>query len=270
MWVIVNTPFGDARARLRRLLLTQGQEVEQPPHAMKTADPDWAITTEVQNVTLELDVPMGQGDWAWYVRPNLPWAEDHFQERIGGQPLNPSPEEANWPYAVASNSAHKNEAGQFSHTYPERMWPKFASVGVTRPNGREVFVPHNGIRFEYGDLADVIQSLKNDPNTRQAYLPIWFPEDTGMPAREQERVPCSLGYHFMQRGRGMQCTYYLRSCDFRRYFTDDVYMAGRLLQHVAREVQGLSVWTPGKLIIHIASLHVFRGDLPAMESEEGA
>src|SRR6478609_957131 len=83
-------------------------------------------------------------------KPNLPWAEDHFLERVCGEPLNPPPSEAWWPFAVKDNELHK-EKEKFSHTYPERYWPKFANVGEVRPNGRQVFVPHNGVRYQYGD-----------------------------------------------------------------------------------------------------------------------
>lgn len=194
-------------------------------------------------------------------QPNLPWAEDHFQERVGGEPLNPPPSEQWWPFAQHGNAEHKT-GEVFSHTYPERMWPKMANVGNTRPNGRQVFVPHNGIRFEYGDLWDVVEMLRKSPQSRQAYLPIWFPEDTG--AVHGERVPCSLGYHFIVRSGHLDCTYFLRSCDFFRHFRDDAYMAARLGQWVAEAV---GVGT-GILTMHIVSLHMFEPDKIRMQRGE--
>lgn len=204
------------------------------------------------------------------VTPNLPWAEDHFQERVSGAPHNPPPSEAWWPYRVNQNSEHKVDE-KFSHTYPERIWSKFAAVGETRPNGRQVFVPHNGIRYAYGDLLDVIDLLERDPLTRQAYLPIWFPEDTG--ATEGQRVPCTLGYHFLLRPLSdgtlsADIVYHIRSCDLLRHFTDDVYMACRLLQWVVGKLRDRSVIVNDralKLIMQISSLHVFEGDLPRLK-----
>ena len=201
----------------------------------------------------------------------LPWAEDHFQERVGGEPLNPSPSEAWWPFARkqadSTNADHKSEGTAFSHTYPERMWPRFANVAPS--SGRA----HQGIRFEYGDLMDVVTQLAKSPNTRQAFLPIWFPEDTG--AVHGKRVPCTIGYHFLIRGGQLQVTYYMRSCDLLRHFQDDVYMAGRLAQWVVSKLNlalqdnagrymapRLEV---GRLIMHIVNLHVFEGDVPMMQ-----
>lgn len=230
-------------------------------------------TYELQDVSFNTSIPnpydeAGEPENTWHrltldiFKPNLPWAEDHFLERISGQPLNPPPSEAWWPFAQSQNAVHK--AGTiFSHTYPERYWPRFAGEGDTRPNGRQVFVPHNGIRYEYGDLQDVIHLLQDQPHTRQAFLPVWFPEDTGV--NSGQRVPCTLGYHFMVRRGRLSIRYYMRSCDFRRHFRDDVYMTVRLAQWVAQQ---LSLETD-ELIMHISSLHVFEGDLDLMRYEKG-
>ncbi len=44
---------------------------------------------------------------------------------------------------------------------------------------------NRGIRYRYADLHDVIDTLNKDPLTRQAYIPIWFPEDgSAMPGRK--------------------------------------------------------------------------------------
>lgn len=201
-----------------------------------------AKTIEVEDVTLYFEIPEYMEDLQEDVEPNLPWAEEHFQERISGIPHNPPPSHVRWPFAQRGNADHISDE-KFSHTYPERLWPKFV--------GGDSFSINRGIRYAYGDLADVIQLLKKNPHTRQAYLPIWFPEDTG--ATEGQRVPCTLGYHFMLRNGQLKIVYYIRSCDFFRHFNDDVYMAARLCQHVANEI-GVS---PGKLIMHISSMHIF-------------
>lgn len=234
-------------------------------------------TRELQNVVIETDIPQTMGEAQWNIEPNLPWAEDHFQERVGGLPLNPGEQFKNWPWYRGGVEDHKT-TGVFSHTYMERMWPKFACVGETRPNGRQVFVPHNGIRYEFGDLNDLIDLLAREPHTRQAWLPIWFPEDTG--AHHHERVPCSLGYHFMLREGKLNVTYHMRSVDFLRYFRDDVYMAMRLGQWILgglngsnRDQDSYEDWTHvemGTLLMTMCSLHVFEGDMPKMRREAPA
>lgn len=226
-------------------------------HAQKVTQPEM-VTREVRDVTLQIKVPESEVLLAGITRCNLPWAEDHFQERVSGQPLNPPPAEAWWPYAQSGNAAHK-KGEKFSHTYPERFWPVFANVGgKCADSERVIAVPHVGIRFEYGDLGTLIEVLKKNPRSRQAYLPVWFPEDLRA-AQLGERVPCTLGYHFMQHPDGkLHATYYMRSCDLVRFFRDDCYMAGRLLQWIAGGV-GMA---PGNLRLHISSLHAFVGDEP--------
>jgi len=218
-------------------------------------------TRELSNVVLTMNAPTLKDDAQRDLEPNLPWAEDHFQERVGGKPLNPAPSEAWWPFAQQGNKEHK-DGMVFSHTYPERMWPKHASE-QGHVNTWESTI--QGIRYDYGDLGDLVNLLVRDPFTRQAYLPIWFPEDTG--AVDAQRVPCSLGYHFIRRGVYLDCQYYMRSCDLFRHFTDDVYMAVRLMQWVCQSLwehddQLREQYYPfvGTLTMYISNLHCFRGD----------
>lgn len=222
------------------------------------------ISYELTHVRLEMKLTSFQPKLAICTGANMPWAEDHFQERVGGEPLNPPPSEAYWPYAVKGNTEHKKDE-KFSHTYPERFWPKRAGqldhavFGYGEP-------PNRGVRYHYGDLQDVVGQLIKTPLTRQAYLPVWFPEDTG--AVHGERVPCTLGYHFLQRDGMMDVEYHIRSCDFMRHWRDDVYMAGRLLQWVCEEVNRTAhpanalpqTIKPNKLVMNIGSFHIFQGD----------
>jgi hypothetical protein len=212
---------------------------------------------ELDNVFFQVRIPTTMGVLQQSITPNLPWAEDHFQERVSGQPLNPPPSAKEWPFAQKDNEDHKDQ-GQFSHTYPERYWPRFANT----PNVR---VGHQGIRYRYGDLKDVATLLFESPMTRQAYLPIWFPEDTG--AVHAQRVPCSLGYHFMIRSGRLNCTYMIRSCDFYRHFRDDVYMTGRLMQWMTDVLAPHMEIVPGFLTMHIMNLHVFQPDVSRLKTD---
>lgn len=227
---------------------------------------------EVEDASFEWPIPPGIRTLQSMVEPNLPWAEDHFMERVSGEPLNPPPSHEYWPFTQKNNDEYRGEWGQFSHTYPERFWPRMANVGGKTREGRQVFVPHVGIRFEYGDLGNLVELLRTRPHTRQAFLPIWFPEDL-QAATDKERVPCSLGYHFMIRRSRLKCVYYIRSCDLVRHFRDDVYMAARLTQWITDMVNQLWVedaggheegarelLKPGNLVMHISSLHAFETD----------
>ena len=179
------------------------------------------------------------------IKPNIPWADDHFAERVGGEPLNPGVQWANWPWGNSAGTFRDKE-GKFSHTYMERMWPSF-----------------DGIRYRSGDLSSVVAHLQAHPLSRQAYLPIWFPEDTGV--THGERVPCTLGYHFIMRDQYLHMSYYIRSCDMVRHFQDDIYLAVRLQLWLLDRLRELDpVWktvAPGFFAMHITSLHAFKNDL---------
>jgi hypothetical protein len=233
------------------------------------------LVRELDNVLLEFNVPATAEAWARDCNPDLPWAEHHHQERIGGKPLNPAPSYLEWPWHSEKHREQfksqpsvpvYRDLGQghrvithveqrpFDHTYPERFWPK-------HPHGSRH--PMRGIRFDYGDLRDVISLLRREPFTRQAYLPVFFPEDTG--STVGQRIPCTLGYHFIRNGAQLDCKYFLRSCDITRHFLNDAYMAGRLLQYVILCLEGARSSFPGlpcsgKLTMFISNFHMFVND----------
>jgi hypothetical protein len=192
---------------------------------------------EAMDLAFKVPIPEWKTPAIELIQPNMPWAEEHFQERISGIPLNPPPSHKDWPFGQQNNEAFTDTKQLFDHTYPERFWPKYANR-VTPGNEEETLKwlkvnkhPNQGIRFEYGDLDDVTNLLIKDPETRQAYLPVFFPEDTGAKGGKH-RVPCSLGYHFMIRQGYLHVGYTMRSCDAFRHFQDDLYMACRLAHYV--------------------------------------
>ena len=205
---------------------------------------------------------------------NLPWCDRHFDERVAGAPMNPGTEWANWPWGKSA-ADYLEPNGQFNHNYMERYWPKFAGrVKVPTANAGEwaasasgMITPHTGIRYNYGDLGDLIDMMAKEPDTRQAYLPIFFPEDTG--TMNPTRKPCTLGYHFILRHGYFHCTYYMRSCDFVRHWADDVYLTIRLHLWILSELRRRDpdTWNavkPGFFVMHITSLHLFVNDLRAI------
>lgn len=241
-------------------------------HSKSTEGNPLLVTRELPYVSFNMYVDRSILGLQHEVKPNLPWAEEHMLERLGGVPLNPPPSHVNWPWSHGQHQAEIDK--KFSHTYPERMWPKYAEAGFMGPKETDI---NMGIRFEYGDLDDLVNLLISDRYTRQAYLPIFFPEDTGGSNRIKERIPCSLGYHFMVRNNSanqpvMDCMYTMRSCDFVRHFRDDIYMAARLLQWIAmrinEETLGEADILPRILRVHIASLHIMEGDKYKLTQEE--
>ncbi len=256
--------FEDEIHRLRKEILN-GVMLDRGEWQGKTSG-EFNRVLEAHNVTLQCEVSISVPSWQEKVQPNLPWAEDHFMERVGGEPLNPGEQYKNWPYYEAQGEDYR-EGGKFSHTYMERFWPKYAGY---LPGMQNKATQRLGINSWYGDLNDLVELLIARPMTRQAYLPIWFPEDLDA-AGGGERVPCTLGYHFQRRPRGsdygadvLDITYFMRSCDYFRYLRDDVYMAGRLLQWIVDRVEGTE---EGRLTMHIINLHVFADERVRLEQE---
>lgn len=223
---------------------------------------DMHITRELMNFNMIYAVPTRYDQLVTEVQPDMPWADEHFQERVSGEPMNPAPSHVNWPYASNGNAGHMS-AEKFDHTYPERFWPKHAGHAKTNCGvGNCDFGVNHGVRFNYGDLGDVVNQLIRNPFTRQAYLPVWFPEDTGA---TDYRVPCTLGYHFMcDSDMRLHMWYYMRACDFVRHFHNDVFFAGALLQWMCDQTIDINhgnIFKPGNLNLTVSSLHVFEGDM---------
>ena len=220
----------------------QGKEIKH--------DPKYTMI-ETLNLSFSCQMSSDLKEIGEQIKPNFAWADEHFEERVSGLPLNPPPSHVRWPYAQ-KNNAEFGGLEKFSHTYPERIWPKFAS---DIPNSKM-----SGIRYEYCDFNDVVELMSREPFTRQAFLPIWFPEDTG--SVTGERVPCSIGYHFIRRGDWVHVVYYIRSCDFFRHFRDDIYLCAKkvfwLIEKLReKDPENWNNVKPGILTMHITSLHAW-------------
>lgn len=249
-------PISESLAECFRSLERNGQQVQtarwqgvKPPAPM----------LEVVHHTFTAFIPGTVEELQVETRANQPWAENHFRERIGGEPLNPGHEYKNWPFFRGNVPKHQTEQGEaFTHTYMERIWPKWAG-----PQHQPDNPPRQGIRYPYGDMGDVLNLLEREPDTRQAYLPIWFPEDTG--ATHGGRVPCTLGYHWMLRDEALHCMYPIRSCDIIRHLPDDIYLACRKTQWIIeqmreRKVEEFRDAVPGDLTMVFGSLHCWANE----------
>src|ERR1700751_974497 len=63
--------------------------------------------------------------WRQEIKPNLPFADVHFDERVSGVPSNPGHAWQIWPWGNSATKFLAVEGKQFSHTYQERFWPKW-------------------------------------------------------------------------------------------------------------------------------------------------
>ena len=271
--------FRAAREALTEQFRTQSYEVHPDTWqgSNVSARPE-AKMRELLNISFQVSLG-GKTDlsyWAKDTECNQLWADEHFAERVGGEPLNPPPSYKNWPWG---HSAEKflDPQGQFDHTYPERFWPKRAGYPLCSKVGRLNTADSDwnplggyrrGIRFEYGDYNDLVEHLRADLLSRQAYLPIWFPEDGTCKGRK----PCTLGQHFIRRFGHLHTTYYIRSCDFYRHYNDDCYLAVRLVIDLLERLRKLDPanWNSvslGMFTFHCVSLHLFQNDFRKLCAE---
>lgn len=226
--------LGEGLYKLRRLLLESGYSI-QTASWQGTKEPPTFL--EILHADLVAKMSDDPKDASKICQATQPWADTHFEERVGGQPLNPPPSHVMW----LKDTDNYLSGQAFSHSYPERMWaPK---------------VP--GIRFQTGNLGDAVELLKKDRTTRQCYVPMWFPEDI-IAANQGERVPCSFGWHFLVRNNELHCSYHMRACDVVRHLHNDLYFANRLCLWLNKQAD--LHCEMGYLHFSSTSLHCFLDD----------
>lgn len=222
--------------KLREKLINEGKIIKTKSW-QGTKQPPAMI--EILHVSEKIQMLGGAKEVSDAVNAKQPWANIHFKERVGGVPINPDPSHIMW---ASTTDDYKSDGKVFSHTYSERMWSK----GL-----------HTGIRFDIADLRTLVDLLKKEQDTRQAYLPMYFPEDLSA-ALQGERVPCSLGWQFIVRDGKLDLFYPMRSCDAMRHLQNDIYFANKL-----------AIWVIGKtgLDVEVGTLHFVATSLHCFEQD---
>ena len=223
--------FAEAQNEIRRDLAELAVKVQ--PETMQDKfvadDPDY-LTHELSNYDYQVLDPR---DPTVLDGIHIDWVNQEWEDRLVGD-LNPGrswyKREGIWRQFLERHKGQtfKND-GQFSYTYSERM---------------------GGERITF-----IIDELREHPHSRQLWLPVWYPVDAKR--RGKRRVPCSLGYWFVQREGRLHISYIMRSCDFATHYANDVALASMLLQFVARKTE-LEV---GTFTHFIGSLHVYAKDV---------
>lgn len=116
-----------------------------------------------------------------------------------------------------------------------------------------------GERWErFGQLSAVIALLRKSPNTRQAVLSSWFPEDI-CDARDGTKldIPCTLNLQFLIRDERLHCITSMRSNDVWLGMPYDVFCFTTLQRIIATEL-GI---TMGHYTHRVGSLHIYDRDL---------
>lgn len=123
---------------------------------------------------------------------------------------------------------------------------------------------HNGkLCYSYNErmgpyLYDLINLLKDDPDTRQAILVLFRQDIDTDHTLGMGRIPCSISYHFMIREGKLDIIYYMRSCDFMEHFRNDYALACMFKDWMAVQVEVPA----GTTYMDMDSLHIYRKDVP--------
>lgn len=191
-------------------------------------DPDY-YTKELTNYMFQVLKP----EYLEVPNINVDWVKQEWLDRVAGD-LNPGlawkVREDLWKQFIESQKTANGLVKKFSYTYSERM------------GGQHI--------------DKIVAELKERPHSRQLFLPVWS-RTTDEDRRGDRRVPCSLGYWFVQREGRLHITYLMRSADFITHFPNDVCLATMLLHHVAQQ-SNLEV---GTYTHWIGSLHAYAKDL---------
>lgn len=227
-------------SEMGRELNSYGQTVKPKTYQNKDIEGnEYFVTKEIicqQYCLASLQDPT----WLFFYSRSREWADAEFQERIDTSDIiNPGKawelRKDLWEQFLVN--------GKFDYTYNERI------IHVIKP---------------------LIRLLKDDNDTRKAVLPIFNGDMDGLDTDWYDgsrRIPCSMYYDFLirQNGKGekvLHICYHQRSSDFVTHFGNDVYLAWRLMEYVAKEV-GVK---PGYLYHTIDSLHTYQKDWDKLAS----
>lgn len=251
-------------SELGRELNSYGQTVKPKTYQNKRIEGNEDFITKELICQQYCLTSLGDPVWLFIFSHSKEWADAEFQERItfepNGEPWNPG--EA-WKLrrdlweqflvkeeiSFVGNETHKEYHEIFEYTYSERIMKPVYFNGTVMPKIRAI-----------------IRLLKSDQDTRKAVLNIYgtgnYNEDEDSDHYDgSRRIPCSMYYDFLirQNGKGekvLHICYHQRSSDFVTHFGNDVYLAWRLMEYVAKEV-GVK---PGYLYHTIDSLHSYKKD----------
>lgn len=171
-----------------------------------------------------------------------PWADKEFEERITD------------PWMRYPDGTH---AGFVGFINPGEAWKARQEVWDEYIHDGKMAYTYNEMIWNNDQCFKVVKRLKEDPDSRQLWISLWDPNKDPDLLGGVSRVPCSLGYGFQVREGKLNMHYVMRSCDFITHFRNDVYLAIKFLEWVAKET-GYEV---GNFTHTMFSLHVYNKDV---------
>lgn len=153
---------------------------------------------------------------------------------------------------------------KFSKTYAEREWnwylsgnPSVAEIKKYAPTWDKMHSGDNIVNSNYGyqwlrknQLKKCIEQLKQNPNTRQAWISIYDGKEKD---RYEYDTPCTMCIGFEIRDMKLCMTVVMRSNDLIYGFCNDTYCFSKLQEYVASKL-GLAV---GEYCHFAHDLHIY-------------
>lgn len=170
------------------------------------------------------------------------WADKEFEERITD------------PWMRNPDGSHHSFVGFVN---PGEAWKSRQEVWNDYIHDGKMAYTYNEMIWNNDQCFKIINRLKEDPDSRQLWISLWNPNKDPDFLGGVSRVPCSLGYGFQVREGKLNMHYVMRSCDFITHFRNDVYLAIKFLEWVAKET-GYEV---GNFTHTMFSLHVYNKDV---------
>ena len=236
-------------SEMGRELGSYGQIVKPKTYQNKVIDGNKDFITKEIICQQYCLTSLGDSSWLFVYSNCEEWAHAEFQERISWYGINPG---TAWEWRKDIWEQFLVD-GEFDYTYSERIWDDLNTSDM-KPSDRKLA------------LKEVILLLRRDYDTRKAVLPIFHSSDLKY-LDGSRRIPCSMYYDFLirQNSKGekvLHICYHQRSSDFIVHFGNDVFLAWKLMEYVAKEV-GIK---PGYLYHTIDSLHAYKKDWKYLNS----
>jgi hypothetical protein len=163
--------------------------------------------------------------------------------------MNPGEQWAKWPYGHSALLGSSTLRGKFNHNYMERYWPKLPACSqypTTRSADwhqkfeeeqhalcRYDHARNDGIMYEYGDLADVVKLLANDPPPDRLIFPCGSLRIRAVAASARRAL---LGTTSLCGTESLMSTTISDPATSSRHFRDDIYLTTRLLLWVIKRM----------------------------------
>ena len=151
-----------------------------------------------------------------------------------------------WKQAIRDSSESEPDIGDLGNIYG-KQWRNFGSQTVQRTGADQV--------------KGVIESLKNNPDSRRHIINAWNSKDIN--EGEMALPPCHVMYQFYVEGDLLHMKMYQRSADVFLGVPFNIASCGLLLTLIAREV-GL---TPARLIIDYGDAHIYLNHVEQIQEQ---